>query len=1042
MKTPEGFVFAPDYENAAVQSIHRYPAHSLWKGCKSEQQALNGEGPDLMSFSGQCRFALFDNPEQVPEGFFLPEFDESGFATLRYPGAWELQGQGEPIYTNVPYPWPCAGEGRHLVAPVKGGEKLLQPPYVPAQNPTGCYRLRVQVPEHFLKGDAFLRFDGVETAFYLWVNGKPAGFSKDSKLPAEFEVTGMLHEGENLLALEVLRFADSSYLEDQDYWHISGIHRGVFLTVKPHLRIEDVFLRPAFDPVLRRGQLTADVKVSRAEGFAQTRVRLRLFDGVQVVAEAVSAVEPKARYDTRTFPSANTARLQVELRDVSPWEPEAPKLYTAVVTLLDEDGNTLDVESERTGFRSVEVRDGVVLFNGSRLVVRGVNRHDFCWRGGRTVPREHMEREIRLMKRLGINAVRTCHYPDDPAWYELCDEMGLLVVCECDLETHGLMGQLSHDPSWAQAYLERAVRMAQTFKNHVCIYAWSLGNESGTGANHAAMYGFLKEFDPTRLCQYEAGSPGPNVSDVRGNMYATIDQIERLLADPRDTRPIILVEYLYQIRSSGGGLHKLRGLLDKYPRFQGGFVWDWQDKALYAQTQDGRPYFAHGGDFGESMVEPENPPYMTNNGVVLADLTPKPVALELKEAYAPVWVQKPENASAWDTEAEEDSFLVRNDSRVFPLSAYACTAVLRENGVAIAEREVELPDVPPLGRAAFRFSIPHERRPGSEYHLEFVFRLKEARPYAEAGFELGHSQFALQAGPARLPQRVKAPVSLKEEGGVVELHSGELTLLWDAKAPALRLTGRGGKILAEGFTPCLDRPYTGLDAREGWGWFDKLRAVRGLACSFGEAQTLTGENAALLLLPFLLEDASGGQGGQGELTLRMEGGGLHVGFDLTLAESFVGVPRVGLELRLPAGLEALSYFGCGPEESYVDRPLAARAQVVETTVAAQHFPYAPPSENGGHEGTRWLRLSDGAGQGLFIRCDRPLHFDAHHNSVSDYQKALHDHELPARGETWLHLDAAHSPIGSDLAWSTALDGEQALRGGGYQLGFTVEEIRP
>lgn len=1043
MRHPEGFAFLPAYEDQDIQSLGREPAKSPWKAYDTTAQALEGKpSPNVLRLEGACRFRLYPRPEAVEEGFFEPGFGEEGFVELRYPGAWELQGQGEPIYTNVPYPWPYEGEGRHLISPLADGKNQPNPPFAPEDNPTGCYRIRFHLPEGFEGKELYLRFDGVETAFYCWINGKPAGFSKDSKLPAEFRVTEQLHAGENLLALMVLRFADASYLEDQDYWHLSGIHRGVFLTAKPAYHIHDCFLKPWLDPERALGALTADVQVSRVAGYATGRVRLELFDPEgKPLAQAEAPVQAAAQYNTRALPSAATARLRLELEGVRPWEPESPTLYTAVISLLDASGRVVDVESYRTGFRSIQLRQGVVYFNGKRLLVRGVNRHDFCWQGGRTVPREHMVEEIRQMKRMGINAVRTCHYPDDPAWYELCDELGLLLVCECNLETHGLMGQLSHDPSWAKAYLERAVRMVQTFKNHVSIFSWSLGNESGTGANHAAMYGFIKEYDPTRLCQYEAGQPGKNVSDLRGDMYATIANIERMLADPQDDRPIILVEYLYQIRNSGGGLHKLRPLLEKYPRFQGGFVWDWQDKALCGRTRDGKPYFAHGGDFGESWVEPENPPYMTNNGVVLADLRWKPVAWELKQAYAPVWVQRPEPRSAWDTLPAEDLFVVKNRSAVFCLDHFAITARLRENGRLLEERAVELPNLGPMEEQAFRFSIPHERKPGCEYHLEFVCSLREGCWYAPAGYVLGHSQFALQAGQPAIAEDRRLPLRVEETKEAWRLGSGELVLELEKQSGRLSARTAGGAHLwLRAPVPCLDRPYTGLDARAGWGWFDALAQVRQLQYRPSAPSLLIGEQEAQLRQSFLLTDGQGGQGGAGELRYLLSAGRLHISMELTLAQAYAGLPRVGVELLLPQGLERLRYFGRGPEESYPDRPLAGLLQEVETTVRAEHFPIAPPSENGGHEGLRWLTLTDGQGGGLRIRCDSPLHFDAHHNAVAEYQSAQHDHELPVHGETWLHLDAAHSPIGSDLAWSTAMPEEQALRGGGYHLGFTLEPL--
>lgn len=1043
MNNRKDFHTLPDWQNTAVTEINRGGAHTRWGAYDSEASAAKGgygASPCLRSLNGEYAFRLYENPGAVDD-FYRPDYDAKAFAPIQVPGNWETQGFGEPIYTNIVFPW-SMGLEEDCVIEAAQGQRVPNPPYVPAANPTGCYRRFFTVPESFAGRRVFLRFEGVETAYYLWVNGKPVGYSQDSKLPGEFDITDHLQPGENLLALQVMRFADATYVEDQDYWYLSGIYRDVWLVAKPDLAIEDCKVKAVPDLHRGGGAVTADVTVTRVKGFADCTVRVGLFgpDG-EKIAEGEGPVQARADYRTDRIPTAGTARVTLSLDKASLWSPESPALYTAVVTLLDKDGSPLDFESTRFGFKLLEVKDGVVHLNGERLVIHGVNRHEHAWKTGRTVSREHMIEEIRQMKRMNINSVRTCHYPDSPLWYDLCDEYGLLLVCECNLETHGVMGALTHDPAWAGVFLERAKRMVQNYKNHVSIYSWSLGNESGTGPNHAAMYGFIKEYDPTRLCQYEAGNPGKNISDVRGNMYATLENIMDMLCDPVDDRPIILVEYLYQIRNSGGGMDNFIRLTQQCPRFQGGYIWDWQDKCLLGKTADGGEFFAYGGDFGESFVEGEDcPPFMTNNGIVLPDLRWKPVAYEVRQAYCPIRFDKPSSHTAWQTVAPWDRFVVRRAHGMH--GDYSCTAILRENGLPVAEVPVELPALAPGEEKEFGLSIPHEKKPGGLYTVELVLRQQGGTFYAEDGYELSRTQFPLESGAAE-PATANRPlpaVNVTQDGGSYAIAGEGFRVRLDkATGELTALEKNGAAYLEGGASPCLDRPLTGLDTREGWGWYEEYAKVRGLTRRITGSRLLTGEGSARIEFDFVME-SEGARPVFGALCYTVGGdGGLAVDFDIHIDESYQAVPRVGVELKIPAGFEALRYLGVGPAETYSDRLLAGNLGVWDSTVEGEHFPFVPPSECGGHEGTRWLTLSDGKAA-LRVSSAAPFHFDVHHSTVADYIAAGHDHQLPRRGESYLHIDAAHGPIGGEMAWSIAMPEGFAVKGGDYHLSFCIEML--
>ncbi|MDR3147230.1 MAG: hypothetical protein LBU00_02485 [Treponema sp.] len=1084
MNTLQNFHTRPDWENFDLTSINREPPHTRWGAYENERQALKrAPSKYLKSLNGTWQFKLYPNPGAIDD-FYSSSYQAQGFSPITVPGNWEVQGFGKPIYTNVIYPWNLETDENYALR-ARNGTQVPNPPYVPADNPTGCYRLSFTLPRHFTPREStarpvargtgrgagrevFIRFEGVETVFYLWVNGNPVGYSQDSKLPAEFNITPYLVKGENLLALQVIRFADSTYLEDQDYWYLSGVFRNVWLIAKPRLRIDDYKISALPVPGSGDGLFSADVVVSRAPDFAACKVRGALYDGTEKIGEAVSDVRASAEYRNDTVPSANTARVTFKLKGIEAWSPASPKLYTAVFTLIDPSGLDIDHESCRVGFKSIEVRSGVVYLNGERLVIFGVNRHEHAWKHGRAVPVSHMREELRQMKLMNINAVRTCHYPDSPDWYDLCDELGILLVCETDLETHGVSGALSHIPALAPAYVERAMRMVLNYKNHVSIYSWSLGNESGTGANHAAMYGFVKEYDTTRLCQYEAGSPGKNISDVRGRMYAPVESILTMLADPNDERPVILVEYLYQIMNSGGGLANFVRLVSQFPRFQGGFVWDWQDKCLVGKSPEGREFFAYGGDFDEPFVEHSAPRFMTNNGVVLPDLTWKPVAYELKQAYCPLLIEKPNPYISRGGPVPETLFTVRRLSRLSEdeaLGGLDCVALIREDGLLIAEKPVALPTLPAGAGEQFTFDPALKKKPGKEYSITFSLRQKKKTFYGPRGRELGAYQFLLAQAPtppasstaptAALPKHAAskpsatptsaAPtsggaVSLVESAGSYKLTQQGLSVEIQRETGLItELEKNGTAYVIRGFTPTLKRPLTGLDCQKGWGWYEEYARTRDLEPSILSSRLLEGKEGAALEFEFTMGGSRESPPVGGTLRYFLSAAGtINVACDFYIDRSLTALARVGLELVLPGGFENIRYYGYGPVENYPDRMLQAILAVHTSTVSAQHFPFVPPAENGGHEGTRWLCFTGKDKEQLRISSRQPFHFDAHHNSADDYIAAAHDHQLIRRAETFVHIDAAHGPIGSDMAWSSVMPAAHALGGGTYHLSFTLE----
>jgi len=1002
-------------------ALNRNAAHTGWRAFENEAQALAFENSRyITSLNGEWLFKLYPDLYSTGE-FYLPDDKREGFTNIPVPGCWELFGHGEPIYTNHHYPWSYEKNGRHLINPHSDGGCAPNPPFTPEDNPTGCYYRTFTLPEDYAEREIYLCFEGVETAYWLWVNGEFAGYAEDSKLPSEFNISRLLKPGENSVALKVAKWGKSSYLEDQDYWHISGIHRNVSLIAKPVLHIADYQIKAVLSEYGNTGQFSADISVSRAYGFADCSVHVKLYDSDGAyVWEACGKVNAMAEYTITHRPTANTARVKFDVNDVKSWSPETPYLYTAVISLLDTDGNVIDVEACKIGFKRVEIKNGILYLNGKRIVMQGVNRHHHQYDKGRAVTREFMIREIIEMKRMNINSVRTSHYPDSAEWYELCDEYGILVICECNIETHGVAGQLTHDPQWAPLFVERAARMALTFKNHACIYSWSLGNESGTGVNHAAMAGWLREYDDTRICQYEAGGPGKNISDIRGNMYAPVSQIMDMLTDPYDDRPVILVEYLYQIRNSGGGLYHFAEMTEKYARFQGGYTWDWSDKCLLQKDENGNDFFAYGGDFNESftedMCEGPCPLFMTNNGLVLPDLRWKPVAFELKQAYSPVAVY-PEKINPWNVEPRTDRYIVKNKSFTRALSDYVITVHLREDGKTVHSYKLDVGDIAPLSENYITVDPDYPRNDNCEYTIEFSIALKDSAFYAESGYEVGFFQYPFAAALAGANCVRRLPDSEIE---FIVNDDGNVNI------------SKNGVIYAIGGTPCLDRPFTGME----WAWkFAPLRDGN-TQISIDKIEKSADNVKVFYKIKSKVGDKTAESFVENRYALTA-GGNLEVDVLFNLNPALNYIPRAGIELILPGGFEKLEYYGYGEIENYSDRSMSAKLGVFESTVTAQHFPFVPPSETGGHEQTRWVTLENSDGRKLTITGESPFHFDARHNSIGDYQNAKHDHELPMREETYLHIDAHHSGIGSNMGWSSDFSPEHLTTAGIYRLRFYI-----
>lgn len=705
-----------DWENPQLQGRGREPAHANSIPYETREEAIRGlwtRSAFTRSLNGTWRFAFAPNPDSAPKDFHLPDSSVDDWDSIQVPGNWQLQGYDIPYYTDVQLPFPPDDV-----------------PRVPRDdNPTGCYRRSFAIPEEWHNRQIFLRFDGVDSAFHVWVNGVAVGFSKDSRSPAEFNITAYLRAGENTLAVRVYRWSDGTYLENQDMWRLSGIFRDVYLWSAPNIRMRDVSVNADLDSTYTDGLLTVEAWIknhgqSRAGGV-ECRFELLDAQGRSVAQNQASAgVEAGAE---------SGMTIQARVANPQLWSDESPSLYTALFQVFKE-GELLEVQSCRVGFRKVEIRGGHLLLNGKPVLIKGVNRHEHDMTTGHVVTEESMRRDLELMKRFNINAARTSHYPNAPRWYELCDEYGILLFAEANIECDGALSYLSKAPEWREAFLARLERMARNYRNHPSVIVWSLGNESGFGEHHRAMAEWIRAFDPSRPVHYHPAGSDAAV-DILAPMYPSVDDIVAL-AQKDDARPIIMCEYAHSMGNAVGNLKEYWDAIDAHQRLQGGFIWDWVDQGFQRVTDDGRSWFAYGGDFGD---EPNDGAFCLN-GLVFANREPKPALWEYKKILQPARVELLDEAQG----------LIRIHNRYFfsSFEHLRCEWTLTTGGAAIQSGGLDIASIEPQSSMDVKvpFALVNEV---SSARLEIRLMLARDTLWAKAGHEVGWEQVEVEGVKGR-----------------------------------------------------------------------------------------------------------------------------------------------------------------------------------------------------------------------------------------------------------------------------------------------------
>ncbi|MGG3283770.1 glycoside hydrolase family 2 TIM barrel-domain containing protein [Paenibacillus solani] len=1019
--------------NPDIYHLNRLDAHATLMAYDSLEEALEGKRTESRSYhslNGMWKFAWAENPDKRIADFYKQDHDCSEWAEIQVPSHWQLQGYDYPQYTNVRYPWEEQEEVKAPFAPTK-------------YNPVGSYVRSFSLSEGWQTENqpVYISFQGVESAFYLWLNGEFVGYSEDTFTPAEFDLTPYLVPGENKLAVEVYRWCDASWLEDQDFWRMSGIFREVYLYTAPDTHIYDFKALPELDEGLQNGTLGIQARILNYSESSQGSMTLEalLFDGQQrlVWDQAISA---KVALNST---AEKMAELTGQVPTPKKWSAEFPNLYTLVLTLKDCDGQPIQYVSCKLGFRRFEIKDGLMLINGQTIEFKGVNRHEFSSTKGRAIGMEEMLQDILLMKEHNVNAVRTSHYPNHPLWYELCDEYGLYVIDEMNLETHGTWsyGQQELEdtipgskPEWLGNVLDRAKSMYERDKNHASIVIWSTGNESFGGDNFLHLHRYFKENDPSRLVHYEGVfhyRPSNAASDIESQMYTRIDAIEQY-ANSNPAKPFIVCEYSHAMGNSCGGLSKYWNLFDRYPVLQGGFIWDWIDQAIMTRTEDGTEYLAYGGDFGESPHDGT----FCGDGLIFADRSVSPKLHEVKKCYQSV---------RFDGTCLSEGILGLTNRYLFTdLSEFDFVWSLTADGELCGEgranvqlspgekTEISVPEI---------LNLAVSEKGNQEFIATFSLVLKKDEIWAKQGHEVAFGQFVIPA-----PASAEIEIAVSQSGKRIEMTEDGEQLVVQGEDYAIRFDKETGELisyLSQGVEliqlpprPHFWRAWVDNDrgnklAEECAVWRHASESRRFL----GLDRVTSGSSAEISVryaLPTVPESLV-------FITYRIDGrGAVEVSQTLSPGEGLPVIPEVGMMFAMDQSFDRLSWYGKGPFENYIDRNTGAKIGKYEGLVQDQWVPYLRPQECGNKTEVHGAEVVNASGIGLCLKGQPKFELNVLPYTPAEVEASDHAYKLPASDKTVIRVLAAQMGVGGDDSWGAKPHPEHLLHANrDYRLTFTL-----
>ena len=967
-----------EWHDLQVNEVNRYAVHT------SFPQA------NRLSLDGTWRFLWVEHADQRPTDFFRMDYDAKNWVDMPVPGVWELNGFGDPEYVNVGFAW--------------RGHFKNNPPEVPVKdNHVGSYRRTITIPADWTGKQVIAHFGSVTSNIYLWVNGQYVGYAEDAKVAAEFDVTPYIHSGENLIAFQTFRWCDGSYHEDQDFWRLSGVGRSCYLYAQDKTEhIQDIRITPDLINDYKDGTLAVKIW---AVGKSDARLTLLDATGKEVASQTVKSWQ-------ESQPKQGGVVLHVN--NPQKWTAETPYLYTLKI----EYGH--QVTTQRVGFRKVEIKDAQLLVNGKPIYIKGVNRHEMDPDGGYVVSRERMIQDLQLMKRFNINAVRTCHYPDDPLWYDLCDEYGIYLCAEANQESHGFLYQNpspSKDPIFRQQIVERNQHNVAVNFNHPSVIIWSLGNETADSENFTAARQWILSQDQSRPIQYEPAGEGAN-TDIFCPMYMIQWHCEGYAKDNRKQKPLIQCEYNHVMGNSGGGLKEYWDLVRKYPKFQGGFIWDFVDQALHGKDKQGRDIYTYGGDYNKYDPSDNN---FNCNGLVSPDRVPNPHMYETGYEYQNIWTEP--------VDITQGKLRIRNEYFFRDLSNYVMDWTLLCDGRVIRSGQVEQISCAPQGTVEVTLPLGNCDGAG-EYLLNVDYKLKNAEPLMQKGQTVAYQQLtvkpgtlALQDATAKLPslkvKDSKRDTLLSVTNDAVNIQFNKVSGFMVRYTVADRqLLGEGGVLRPNFWRALTDNDMGGQFQKDNKVWKNPTLNL----VTFHAEKVKKPQPCVVVTAVYDMPDVKA----QLTLTYHISGDGRIKVVEQLKTDKDAKQPdmaRFGMVMQLPYEMERSAYYGRGPIENYGDRKLSQRIGIYNQTADEQFYPYIRPQENGLKSDVRWWNQTTAQGKGMRIEAVEPFSVSALHYAIEDLDEPKpakgqrHSTQVPKSKYTNLCIDGAHTGVGGANSWS-------------------------
>ena len=1008
-----------EWQDESVNEINRAAMHTHFFAYENAEKAgsdVKENSKNFMSMNGSWKFFWVKNADQRPTDFWKVGYNDKGWDDMKVPAVWELNGYGDPIYVNVGYPW--------------RNQYTNNPPHVPTEkNHVGSYRREFVIPADWNGKDIVAHFGAVSSNMYLWVNGKFVGYSEDSKLEAEFDLTPYVKPGQkNLIAFQVFRWCDGSYFEDQDFFRYTGVARDCYLYARNKKRIDDIRVVPDLDAEYKSGSLTVNLSLK-----GNAAVSLELLDAAN---KTVATAEVKG---------AGKQSSVIRVDNPNKWTAETPYLYTLRATL--KEGNKVtEVVPLKVGFRKIELKNSQLLVNGQPVLIKGADRHEMDPDGGYVVSRERMIQDIQIMKKFNLNAVRTCHYPDDSFWYDLCDKYGIYVVAEANLESHGMgydEATLAKVPSFKKTHLERNQRNVQRNYNHPSIIFWSLGNEAGYGSNFEAAYDWVKKEDPSRAVQYErSGYEGK--TDIHCPMYLNYKDCIKYCEDDSKTKPLIQCEYAHAMGNSEGGFKEYWDLVRKYPKYQGGFIWDFVDQSCRWTGKNGKMIYAYGGDFNRFDASDNN---FCDNGLISPDRVPNPHMYEVGYFYQNIWT------TAADLKAGELN--VYNENFFRDLSAYALEWEVMKNGIVVRTGRVDNLNVAPQQTAKIKLDLG-KTCACAEWLLNVKYVQKQREGLIPAGHIVAKDQLVLNEykAPAMTLQNVTdmniqtALPRIDDANSQCVMIEGENFNIQFAKADGFmdKYMVDGLDMIKEGakLTPNFWRAPTDNDF--GAGLQQKYAVWKNPKFKLASLKSEMKDGLAVVSAEYEMPSVSAGT--KLQLTYEINNRGAVKVNQKLVAEKGAKVSnifRFGMQMVMPKSFENISYYGRGPVENYIDRKWATELGVYNQTVTDQFYAYIRPQENGNKTDIRWWKLLNEAGRGLQFVAEAPFSASALHYTIESLDSGLekkqeHSNEVEPADLTNFLIDKVQMGLGCVDSWGAIPREEYMLPYGDYEFTFIMQPI--